>query len=212
MRLLALTPIAVSDDEVARRQRRYDAIAPAGLRVVVRRPEAGLPEELATDADVRASDAALVAAYSAEPAEGWDGFLPDCVLDPAVHAASRLSRPIHGIGRLTMHALAGSGLRWRSVARNDTIAAELDRLAQRYGTSPAGPTEVLSLSVADIADHAVWGRALTSAVATLDCDAVLNGCSAVDVEESGATPVVVDPTVTALRVLAEVRGVRSSAA
>ena len=47
MRLLALTPIHVPDAEVARRQARYDAIAPPSVTVVVRRPEADLPRVLA---------------------------------------------------------------------------------------------------------------------------------------------------------------------
>lgn len=212
MRLLAFTPIAVSDDEVVRRQNRYDAIAPDGVTVVVRRPGIDLPRELGSEAAIRFSDEALVAAYAAEPPEQWDGYLPDCVLDPALRGAATLERPIHGIGRLTMHALAGAGMSWRAVARNDAIAAELDRLAVRYGMSPAGPTAVLSLSVEDIADHNVWARALTAAVGRLDCDAVLNGCSAVDVTGAGSGPVIVDPTVLALRILAQVRGAEGRAA
>jgi Asp/Glu/hydantoin racemase len=212
MRLLALTPIAVPDDEVVRRQERYDAIAPEGVVVVVRRPSGDLPRELGTEADIRASDAALLTAYSAEPPDAWDGYLPDCVLDPAVHATGTLRRPIHGIGRLTMHALAGAGLSWRAVARNEAIAAELDRLAVEYGTATAGPTAVLSLTVEDIADHDVWTRALTSTVAAMDCAAVLNGCSAVDVARGASGPVVVDPTVLALRIVAQVRGAEGSAA
>ena len=208
MRLLALTPIHVPDAEVARRQARYDAIAPPGVTVVVRRPEADLPRELGSAAQIEASDAALLAAYAAEPAADWDGFLPDCVLDPAVHAAGSLPVPIHGIGRLTMHALAGAGLTWRGVARNEPIARELDRLAERYGVDTDGPTSVLELSVEEIADDAGWGSALSAAVADLGCDAVLNGCSAVDVRAPARGPVVVDPTALALRVLADVTGVR----
>ncbi len=202
MRLLAFTPIAVDDAEVARRQHRYDAIAPSGVQVVVRRPSVELPRELASEEDVRASDEALVAAYRAEPPEDWDGYLPDCVLDPAVHAAGSLARPLHGIGRLSMHALAGAGLRWRAVARNEAIAAELDRLAATYGTETDGPTDVLSLSVEDIADETTWAASLGAAVEGLSSDAVLNGCSAVDVHPRGGGPALVDPTGLALRVLA----------
>ena len=207
MRLLALTPIHVPDAEVARRQARYDAIAPTGVTVVVRRPDGDLPRELGSAAEIEASDAALLAAYAAETGD-WDGFLPDCVLDPAVHAAAALPVPIHGIGRLAMHALAGAGLAWRGVARNEPIARELDRLAARYGVVTDGPTSVLSLSVEEISDDAGWGSALSAAVADLGCDAVLNGCSAVDVRAPGSGPVVVDPTALALRVLADVSGVR----
>ncbi|HET7194866.1 MAG TPA: hypothetical protein VFI99_07720 [Nocardioides sp.] len=200
MKLLALTPIDVPPEEVARRQARYDAIAPDGLQVVVRCPP-GLPAELGSEEDVVKSDAVLVSAYAAEDGD-WDGFLPDCVLDPAVHAVSSLPLPIHGIGRLAMHALAGAGLSWRAVARNEPIARELDRLAGSYRLATSGQTVVLSLGVADIADEAGWSAALSSAVADLPCDAVLNGCSAVDVREGLPGPVVVDPTALALRVLA----------
>ena len=199
MKLLALTPIDVPPEEVARRQERYDAIAPDGLQVVVRCPP-GLPPELGSEADIATSDEVLVAAYSAE-AGAWDGFLPDCVLDPAVHAASSLPLPIHGIGRLAMHALAGAGLSWRAVARNEPIARELDRLAGHYDLTTSGRTVVLSLSVGDISDEAGWAAALGSAVADLPCDAVLNGCSAVDVRGRAPGPAVVDPTALALRVL-----------
>ena len=200
MKLLALTPIDVPPEEVARRQARYDAIAPNGLQVVVRCPP-GLPSELGSEADVAKSDAVLVSAYASDDGD-WDGFLPDCVLDPAVHAASSLPLPIHGIGRLAMHGLAGAGLSWRAVARNEPIAHELDRLAERYDLTTSGRTVVLSLGVADIADEAGWSAALASAVADLPCDAVLNGCSAVDVRGRLPGPVVVDPTALALRVLA----------
>ena len=211
MRLLAFTPIRVADSEVVRRQARYDAIAPAGMQVVVRRPVVSLPDELGTTEDLRASDAALLAAYSGEPGGAWDGFLPDCVLDPVVDAAVDLPAPVHGIGRLAMHALTGAGLRWRAVARNEVIAAELDRLAADYGTPTVGPTTVLSLSVTDIADETRWAAALSDAVADLTCDAILNGCSAVDVTHAGRGPVVVDPTALALRVLAEIHGLRGAA-
>lgn len=206
MRLLALTPIHVPDHEVARRQARYDAIAPAGVEVVVRRPAGDLPRQLGTDDDVAASDAALLAAYAAEPVGEWDGYLPDCVLDPVVHAAATLPVPVHGIGRLAMHALAGAGLSWRGVARNEPIARELDRQAAGYGLVTDGPTSVLSLSVEEISDDAGWAAALASATSDLGCDAVLNGCSAVDVHTPGRGPVVVDPTALALRVLAGVHG------
>lgn len=206
MKLLAFTPIAVDDDEVARRQARYDAIAPDGVEVVVRRPSVELPRELATERDIRASDEALVAAYRSEPVADWDGYLPDCVLDPAVHAGASLERPIHGIARLTMHALAGAGLRWRAVARNSAIAGELDRLASAYGTPTDGPAGVLSLSVEDIADETTWAKTLTAFVDGLSCDAVLNGCSAVNLPASGDGPALVDPTQLALQVLASLHG------
>ena len=101
----------------------------------------------------------VLGATAAEVGE-WDGFLPDCVLDPAVHAAASLPRPIHGIGRLAIaRTPSGAGVSWRAVARNEPIARELDRLAGHYGLATDGETTwCCRSSVDDIADDVGSGR------------------------------------------------------
>lgn len=211
MRLLAITPIVVDEAELARRQARYDELAPDGVRVALERLEAG-PRALETEADIRASEEALLARYrQADPAD-WDGFLPDCVLDPLVDGAHGLGRPVFGIGRLAAGFVAAQGGRLGAVARNAAIAAELDRRLASYGVATVAPTAVLDLAVEDIADDAVWAAAVARTVDGLDCDFVLNACSAVVVEQQRSAPYLLDPTAAALTLLAHrgtVTGVRA---
>jgi Asp/Glu/hydantoin racemase len=211
MRLLAITPIVVDEAELARRQARYDELAPDGVRVVLERLEDG-PRALETEADMRASEEALLARYrQADPAQ-WDGFLPDCVLDPLVDADYGLERPVFGIGRLAAGFVAAQGGRLGAVARNAAIAAELDRRLASYGVATVAPTAVLDLAVEDISDDAVWAAAVARTVDGLDCDFVLNACSAVEVEEQRSAPYLLDPTAAALALLAHrgaVTGVRA---
>ena len=201
MRLLAITPIVVDDAELARRQRRYDALAPDGVTVVLEHLGAG-PRALETDADVRASEQALLDRYRAVDPEGWDGFLPDCVLDPVVGLDHGLLRPVFGLGRLASAFVAGQGARLGAVARNGAIARELDRKMAEYGVPLMGRTTVLDLSVEDIADDAAWAAAVAGRTAGLDCDFVFNACSAVEVADQQRAPYLLDPTRTALALLA----------
>lgn len=203
MRILAITPISVDNDELARRQQRYDRLAPAGLSVRLANAGTGseVPRALETAEDIAASEGVLVDRFAAADPERFDVYLPDCVLDPVVDQADRFSRPVHGIGRLAAHYLAGLGMRAGAVARNQAIATELDRKLAGYGLA-AEPTAVMDLSVEDIADDALWAAAVARTVADLDCRAVINACSAVDISARPVGgPVLLDPTATALRML-----------
>lgn len=201
MRLLAITPIVVDDGELERRQRRYDALAPAGVTIVLEHLGEG-PRALETATDIRASEQALLARYREVDPEGWDGFLPDCVLDPVVGLEHGLPRPVFGLGRLASAFVVGQGARLGAVARNQAIAAELDRKLSEYDVAAVGPTTVLDLSVEDIADDATWSAAVASRVGDLECDFVFNACSAVEVAEQRRAPYLLDPTRTALGMLA----------
>lgn len=203
MHLLAITPIHVEADELARRQRRYDRLAPAGVAITLEDVGEGseVPRALETADDIAASESVLVERFRGVDPGAFDAFLPDCVLDPVVDADVSLDRPVFGIARLTAHFLAGFGSRIGAVARNPAIAAELDRKLKSYGLAPARPTDVLGLSVDDIADDAAWGAAVERAVTSMPCDHVINACSAVDIVADGRGPVLVDPTWTALQMI-----------
>lgn len=203
MHLLAITPIHVQPAELARRQRRYERLAPAGVTVTLEDVGEGseVPRALETADDIAASESVLVERFGSADAERFDAFLPDCVLDPVVDADVSLDRPVFGIARLTAHFLAGFGSRVGAVARNAAIAAELDRKLKTYGLAPARPTDVLGLSVDDIADDAAWAVAVERAVAAMPCDRVINACSAVDIVGDDRGPVLVDPTWTALQMI-----------
>ncbi|GAA2860676.1 hypothetical protein GCM10010472_17520 [Pseudonocardia halophobica] len=208
MRIHAVTPIHVDEAEVARRQARYDALAPRGVRVELHDIGPEAPRALETEADVRASEE-LVGKALAAARPGVDATLPDCVLDPAVPApgGEQPFPPTLGLLRLGVGAAVLAGARVAAVARNRAIAAELEARIAAYGWSGAflGVT-VLDLAVEDIEDGDRWVRAVRPALeraGAAGADVVLNGCSAVDVEEGldPALPRLLDPISTALRLL-----------
>jgi Asp/Glu/hydantoin racemase len=213
MHILAMTPIWVSEEELARRQARYDRFSPEGVTIRLQLPGSGsdIPRALETAADVAASEEALVRRFEQEDGAGVDAFLSDCVLDPVVdHPTARLARPIYGIVKLTSHFLASQGLALGAVARNRAIADELDRKLSGYGLAAAGTTEVLGLSVEDIADDDTWAAATDAMLAKTSAEAVINGCSAVEVHPLAGGPALIDPTAMALRLLGVMAAVQES--
>lgn len=202
MRVRAVTPIHVDAAELARRQRRYDRLAPDDVTVELAdlgdSPE--VPRALETADDVRRSEALLVATLQTTDPGVYDAFLPDCVLDPGAQALGPV--PVLGLLRLSGHLLAAAGQPFAAVARNQAIADELWSRLELYGLAArCAQVRVLGLSVDDIDDDATWAEAVGAAVADLEVGAVINGCSAVDVSPEGSGPRVLDPTATALRVL-----------
>lgn len=200
MKILSFTPIAVGEQELARRQARYTEHSPAGIEVELRDIGGTAPSALDTAADIEASERAVLAAFEAADPTGFDAFLPDCVLDPGFEDRERLVRPLLGIGRLTATFLATQGTSLHAVARNSAIATELDRRFASYSLEvPA--TRVMDLGFDIIADDRAWADAVNHSIADLDEGFVFNACSAVDVSAPTSGPVLVDPTATALRLL-----------
>lgn len=202
MRIYSVTPIHVSDEELARRQARYDELLPDGLTLDLHDIGPDAPTALDTDADVRASEEAVIAALRAAP-ESYDVLLPDCVLDPGVAALSD-ELPIVGLLQLSLGWQAIRGRRVGAVVRNRAIADEFAARARVYGFADhLADVEVLDLGVDAIADHDQWDTALDAALAHIGADTrwVINGCSAVPVDDRRAVEVI-DPTALALRLLA----------
>lgn len=202
MRIFSVTPIHVDPDELRRRQDRYSSLLPEGvtLDLVDIGPDA--PRALDTADDVRASEAAVMAALRAAPAD-YDVLMPDCVLDPGVaELADEL--PVVGILQLSLGWQVIRGRRTGLVARNDAIADELRARAAAYGWADhLDDVKVLGLGVEAIADHEQWTAGLEKALHQFGDDVVtvINGCSAVEVQNDGRIAVV-DPTALALRLLA----------
>jgi Asp/Glu/hydantoin racemase len=204
MRVLAITPIHVDADELERRRRRYQRLAPPGVSVHLDDLGDGpeVPRALDTVDDIRRSEGLVTAQIRRTNPGEYDAVLPDCVLDPGVDAGGDLPVRVFGILQLSAHLLAATGERLAAVARNDAIANELARKAASYGLGgQLTGVRVLGLEVADIADDAAWAGAISRAADGIDAAVVINGCSAVDVAGGGGGPRVVDPTATALRVL-----------
>lgn len=206
MRIFAITPIHVGPAELARRQQRYDRLAPTLTIELHDLPESA-PAALETAELVRESERCVIAAVGAADLHGYDAVLPDCVLDPGVDRLSdTLAVPVYGLLRLCAGALAGTGRSFAAVARNQPIADELAARLRAYGLDRGfGGCDVLGVPVDAIADESSWSAALVRSVENLTArgaTAVVNGCSAVDVDE--ALPLaasVIDPTATALTLL-----------
>lgn len=207
MHLYAVTPIHVSDAELARRQARYEALSPAGLVVELRDLGPGAPRALDTEQQVRDSEGLVVEALRAAP-DHADAVLPDCVLDPGVAQLAGGGHPVFGLLRtsLAWSRLAGRG--FGAVTRNEAIAVELERQVHGYGYGDGfRGVEVLDLDVDAIHQPDRWAAALRSTVQRMSnagADDLVNGCSAVDLPPDAASwPVrVVDPTALTLRLVA----------
>jgi Asp/Glu/hydantoin racemase len=205
MRALAVTPIHLPPDEIRRRQARYDRLAPPGLTIELRDVGPAAPGSLDDEASVRASEREVAAAL-ARAGDGWDLAFPDCVLDPAVpDTVSDLGIPVRGLLKLSGMHLAATNARFGAVVRNEAIGAELGRRLKAYGLEPyVAGIAVLELPFDAIADAGAWNAALGEAVGALaaaGATAVINGCSAVDVEEDRFGARVVDPTALALKLM-----------
>jgi Asp/Glu/hydantoin racemase len=101
--------------------------------------------------------------------------------------------------------LAAKGHKIGAVTRNEAIGAELERRVAEYGFAKnyAG-REVLNLSFDAINDEELWHEALTKAVDSLasqGATVVINGCSAVNVQQDRLRLEVVDPAELALQLI-----------
>jgi len=208
MRIYAVTPIHVSDEELRRRQARYDALCPPGLAVELHDLGAQAPPALDTEQQVRDSEGMVIEMLERAP-DHVDALLPDCVLDPGVaHLSGQSSRPVFGLLRTSVGWSAAAGRHVGAVTRNKAIAEELIRQVEGYGWADLFTgVEIIDLDVHAIADTDRWARALGEVVERVGRDGartLVNGCSAVDLPASAASwPVrVVDPTALTLRLIA----------
>ena len=203
MRLRAITPIVVPDDELDRRRIRYDELCPPGVTIHLDNLAAG-PDRLESEAHIRLSEDLVFEEAMRTDSTRYDGILLDCVLDPALERLEADSPlPVFGITRLVSSYLASMNLQMAAVARNQPIADELaGRIAAAGWGDRLDGVVVLDLSLEDIADTARWNEAVATglAMAGLQVDAVINGCSAVEVRSTDG-PAVLDPTALALRLI-----------
>jgi Asp/Glu/hydantoin racemase len=211
MRVYAVTPIHVGPAELARRQDRYERLAP-GLRIELHDLPASAPAALETAAQVRESEECVIAAVHAADLGGYDAVLPDCMLDPGIDQLSAgLSIPVFGLLRLSAGALSALGRPFGAVARTQPIADELAARLRSDGLDHGfSGCAVLGVSVQAIADDRAWTAALTRTVdqlAATGVSAVINACSAVDIDrEQPLAAAVIDPTATALTLLQAMLG------
>jgi Asp/Glu/hydantoin racemase len=206
IRIRAITPIDVPEDEVVRRQERYDALSPPDVQVELFNL-AGSPPQLDSAAACRASERLAVAEALRTDPERYDAVMIDCVLDPGLEQLEQQA-PLPALGMLKLCAgtLAAAGHRFGAVARNQPIADELAARVAALGHAAAfDRVAVLELSLEDIVDTARWNAVLSRAAAEFEgtpTSVLINGCSAVEVlPGQGHGVAIVDPTALALSVL-----------
>lgn len=205
MKVVSITPIHVTDKELARRQERYQRLAPAGVTVDLRNLSHQSPVALDNKNDVRSSDSNLASDISEINADSYDVLLPDCILDPGFRKNS--SETTVGMLDSVMKHLVDARNKIGAVTRNDSIGEELVRRVGEYGYADnfVG-LEVLNLSFDAINDEEEWHRALKIAVDRLaekGATVVINGCSAVNVDQSQLRLPVVDPAELVLQLISE---------
>lgn len=203
MRVVAVTPIHVTEQELKRRQQRYDRIAPAGLKVELRNLAEPAITALNQPADVRSSDTLLAEEINQCDLTEFDFFMPDCVLDPGFR--KNQTADVVGMLELVVSNLVTQGHQVGAVTRNQAIGDELVRRVGEYGFADnfAG-LELLDLSFDAINDEELWHEKLAAAVEKLAANGatvVINGCSAVNVDQSKVKVPVVDPAQMALEIL-----------
>jgi Asp/Glu/hydantoin racemase len=205
MKVVSITPIHVTDEELKRRQARYERLAPAGITVELRNLSEQSLNALEKDSDVRASDFALLADASEINLEIGEVLLPDCILDPGFR--QNASATTIGMLESVMDHLVAAGGKVGAVTRNESIGNELVRRVGEYGfANHFVDLEVLNLSFDAINDEEHWHRALKIAVdrlAAKGATVVINGCSAVNVDQSQLSIPVVDPAELVLKIIAD---------
>ncbi|MGW0791694.1 aspartate/glutamate racemase family protein [Streptomyces sp. NPDC002911] len=212
MKIWSVTPVRVDAHELARRRDRYRDIAPPGCAVTLAAAGSGAPARFATEDDIGASTAATLDALKAPPGDGVTYRMPDCVLDPGVPLTPDPAPvPVVGMLRLTAAHLVATGRPFGAVTRNRAIGDALAARIDEYGHGPwfAG-VSVLDLDFEAIADTERWNdtvRAALDGFTARGVTAVVNGCSAVTVQDEDALPPapatarLIDPARLALRLL-----------
>lgn len=204
MRILAVTPIHVGPEELARRQERYNRLSPTGIEVTLVDLPASAPTALNTDSDVEISDHFVSEAMASSRA-GFDLVIPDCVLDPGF-APAQEDAAARGLLHQAVSSVTSSGEPFGVIVRNEAIAKELRRRLVEYGMNDTlVDIHVMDLPFEAVTNHEMWNAAMTEAVRALSergARSVINGCSAVDIDEDGLGVRVVDPTQEALEQLA----------
>jgi Asp/Glu/hydantoin racemase len=206
MRLIAITPIHVTTEELDRRQARYNRLAPQGVTVELRNLSKKTLTALDSPADVVTSDAGIIGDVAELDISNEDFVMPDCVLDPGFRTDSNSN--VVGMLQSVMAHLVEAGHKVGAVTRNQTIGDELVRRVHEYGYGEnfVGLV-VLNLSFDAINDEELWHQSLEAALEKLAASGatvVINGCSAVNVHQSRLKLEVVDPAELALKILAQV--------
>lgn len=207
IKVKAIAPLRLEEDEVARRQRRYDHLAAGEMEITLVNLEGeGAPLRFDSPEEIESSERLTYEEMLRTDPGEFDVILPDCVLDPGIDRRPASAVPAVGILALAVGHLHSLGVSFAAVTRNAVIGAELERKVKAYGLGDSlTGVEVLDIDFCFVSDHEGWSKAmapLARSLADRGVGVLLNGCSAVDMASRSVEGVlVVDPTELALRML-----------
>ncbi len=207
LRVKAIAPLRLDETEMVRRQARYSALAGPEMEIVLFNLEGkNAPLRFDSFEEIEASERLTWEEISRTDPERFDAVLPDCVLDPGLDKAADAPVPAYGILRLAAGHLHSLGRPYAAVTRNDVIGQVLEEKVAGYGfSSVLMGREVLDIDFCFVSEGAGWNEAMAPVARKLadrGVTALLNGCSAVDIENRTLEGVaVIDPTEMALAVL-----------
>ena len=207
LRVKAIAPLRLDDEEMVRRQARYSALGGSGMEIVLFNLEGeNAPLRFDSFEEIDASERLTWEEISRTASDQFDAVLPDCVLDPGLEKAADAPVPAYGILRLAAGHLYSLGRPYAAVTRNDVIGQVLEEKVAGYGfSSVLVGREVLDIDFCFVAEGAGWNESMAPIARKLadrGVTALLNGCSAVDIENRTLEGVaVIDPTEMALEVL-----------
>lgn len=130
-RVKIISPLQASQDDLARRQRRYSQQASPDTQIIVENLPGG-PAALNTSGDVLASAAAIFQQGRDTRTDDTDAILIDCVFDPAVEELREATGlPTFGPTRLTLPLI-------KLVSSNFSIIARTERQCQLLAETVTG--------------------------------------------------------------------------
>lgn len=205
-----LSPLKATDDDLARRQRRYADHAGPHTRVQVDNLEGG-PAALNSSGDVLASAAAIYRqALHTSPGD-WQAILIDCVFDPAVEEIREATGiPTFGPTRVTLPLIPLVADSFSIIARSQRQCQLLAELVEKEGYGD----RLQSLRALDISYEEakqprifrrVMGERLRGAVAQDGAQAIMLGSTTMAMDQemraaAGGVPLFM-PGMVALRLI-----------
>ncbi len=132
-RVRIISPLKATEDDIARRQRRYSEHASEDTRVSVTNLEAG-PPALNSSGDILESANAIYRRGAGTSADDYDAILIDCVFDPAVEELKEeTGLPTFGPTRTTLPLIPLVAETFSIVARTERQCELLAETVDRYG-------------------------------------------------------------------------------
>lgn len=132
-RIKIISPLEATEDDLLRRQRRYNEQAASGTQLVVENL-AGGPAALDTAGDVLTSAAAIFQQAKNTTSDDYDAILIDCVFDPAVEELrEETGIPTFGPTRVTLPLISLVSPNFSIIARSNRQCELLTETVTAYG-------------------------------------------------------------------------------